>query len=87
MKTLSSRINEAIEASKAFGIDVQEMSEGWSKIKQVVHMTSPAPSELISAISSIPQLRRWDTPATPHDASACGFTDDETLVAITFPAC
>lgn len=81
----SSLIERATQAAVSHGNAILEVSEGWSKMNQVVHMRSPLTAELKLAISSIATLRYWLSPPTPHNASEEGFTDDGERVAIAFP--
>jgi hypothetical protein len=84
--TIKSKIIEAAaQAAIAHGNSIVEISEGWSKVKQVVHMREPLTDEVRGAISPIARLRHWLTEPTPHNAGAEGFTDDQEKVGITFP--
>jgi hypothetical protein len=85
MKTLSSKIDHAILIAERKGNKVAEITTGWTKVKQVVQMESPASEEILSEIAKIPFLRNWETLPTPHNKGEHGFTDDDEKVAITFP--
>lgn len=78
-------IEAAARVATSYGNCIVEVSEGWSKVKQVVHMQAPLTEEVRAAISSIAVLRHWSLEPTPHNAGEEGFTDDQEKVAITFP--
>ena len=81
----SKSIDAAAQAAVSRGNDIVEVSEGWSKVKQVVHMRAPLTDDVRAAISSIATLRHWLTEPTPHNMGEEGFTDDQEKVAIAFP--
>lgn len=81
----SSSIEAATQAAISHGNSIVEVSEGWSKVKQVVHMRAPLTAEVRAAISSIAMLRYWAAEPTPHNAGEEGFTDDQEKVSIAFP--
>lgn len=79
-------IEEVVNIAIAAGNDVSEISEGWTKIKQVVHMKgqlSKTDRDLIAAKQ--PSLRSWSTERTPHNRAEDGYTCDECCVGMTFP--
>jgi hypothetical protein len=81
----SKSIESAVQSAIAHGNSIVEVSEGWSKVKQVVHMRAPLTDEVKAAISAIATLRHWLAEPTPHNADEEGFTDDQEKVAIAFP--
>ena len=81
----SSSIEAAAQAAIAHGNNIVEISEGWSKVKQVVHMQAPLTAEVRAALSLIVMLRHWAVEPTPHNAGEDGFTDDQNKVSIVFP--
>ena len=68
----------------AGGNEVVETSEGWTKVRQVVHMRKPLTKAAREQISLLP-LRYWTTEPTPHNKAEEGFSDDVEKVAVTFP--
>ena len=63
-----------------------EISEGWSKIRQVVHMgreLSPLAKRRIEA--ELPSLRYWNAPRTPQNPGTSGFISDIDEVGLSFP--
>lgn len=86
MISKSSTIDLAINIAIANGNSVLEISEGWSKIKQVVHMRNSLDSSTRQSIlSQAPSLRYWKADPTPHNRGDEGFTSDQDQVAISFP--
>jgi hypothetical protein len=81
----SKSIEAAAQVAATHGNGIVEVSEGWSKVKQVVHMQTPLTDEVRTAISAIATLRHWLVEQTPHNAGEEGFTDDQEKVAIAFP--
>lgn len=62
-----------------------EVSEGWSKVRQVVYMAralSPLAKQRIE--SELPSLRYWTSPATPHNPATLGFICDVDNVGLAF---
>lgn len=82
---LSPAIEHAVQVAVGHGNAVTEVSEGWTKVKQVVHMRFPLNSTVRSLIATDPRLRYWSTVPTPHNKAEEGFTSDEDKVAISFP--
>jgi hypothetical protein len=83
--TNSPLIDAVIALARDEGNSVAEISTGWEKVRQVVHMTRPMSLALKDRITKEPALRFWSSQATPHDRAACGFIDDAELVSIEFP--
>lgn len=85
MRTYSARIDALLALAEAEGNAVAEISTGWEKVRQVVHMTGPMSPAVRHAGADDPGLRHWVTDATPHDRAASGFIDDAEKVSIEFP--
>ncbi|MBB5407661.1 hypothetical protein HDG34_001593 [Paraburkholderia sp. HC6.4b] len=86
MKILSPHIDHAVQIAVAAGNSVKEVSEGWSKVRQVVHMTSRMSEAVRNDIQSqIPSLRYWSSDRTPHNPAEDGFICEEYQVGLSFP--
>lgn len=86
MKFECKHIEEVVSIAKTSGNDVTEVSEGWAKVKQVVHMKGKLSDDDKNEIAiRQPILRHWSTQKTPHNVKEEGYTCDECEVAITFP--
>jgi hypothetical protein len=83
--SFSTAIDAVIALSKANGNHVVEISTGWEKVRQVVHMALPMSQALHDAVAAEDGLRFWTSDATPHNRATCGFIDDLKKVAIEFP--
>jgi hypothetical protein len=82
----SPHIARAVQIAIVAGNTVKEISEGWSKIQQVVHMTDRLPSVVCDEIQrQIPTLRYRSSDKTPHNPAEEGFVCDEYGVGISFP--
>lgn len=79
-------IEKAVHIATSGGNEVAEISEGWAKVRQVVHMRRPLTKSLRDALAVDTRLRHWSAEATPHNKAEEGFTDDNTRVAIVFPS-
>jgi hypothetical protein len=84
--TLSRAIDEAVSLAEADGNKVKEVSTGWTKVREVVHMEHPMSAQLMARLSSMAQLRGWAVEPTPQNKAEQGFTDDAEKVSISFPA-
>lgn len=82
---LSAVINKAAQMAIASGNQVSEISEGWEKVIQVVHMSRPLTDGLRATLQAEAELRYWIEEPTPHNKAEEGFTCDRDRVAITFP--
>ena len=82
---LSPIIEQSAQIAIAHGNSIEEISEGWTKVRQVVHMEKPITSDTKSLISNDKRLRYWASPGTPHNRAEEGFTCDEDNVSISFP--
>jgi hypothetical protein len=82
---LSPAIEKAAQVAIGHGNAIIEISEGWTKVKQVVHMRDPISSQVRDLISADTRLRYWSSDATPHNRAEEGFTNDDDKVALSFP--
>jgi len=79
-------IDRAVQVAVNAGNSIQEISTGWSKVKQVVHMSRPLTADVLRDIQSeVPSLRYWSSARTPHNPAEEGFTCDEDEVGLSFP--
>lgn len=86
MTIKSPHIERAVRIAVGAGNPVREVTEGWTKVHQVVHMRDvlvPALRDYIQR--EVPSLRYWSTERTPHNAPGEGFLDDEYGVGLVFP--
>lgn len=83
-RIMSSEIARAVELASAEGNEILRVSDGWTKVRQVVHMKRPLTNALRIRISLL-SLRHWTTEPTPHSSTEVGFSDDVERVALTFP--
>lgn len=83
--TYSALIDSVIDAAEAEGNHVEQVSTGWTKVREVAHMALPMSDELRARMSKKNSLRFWSSGATPHNRAAEGFTDDLEKVSISFP--
>lgn len=84
--TYSPKIDEAVGLALAAGNAVVEITTGWTKVRQVVHMRDPITEPLRIEIRKISGLRESTTTATPHNRAEDRFIDDAAGVVITFPS-
>lgn len=82
---LSPVVDKAAQTAMTYGNQIAEISEGWTKVLQVVHMSLPLSDDARASISADPELRHWVTEPTPHNKGEEGFTCDRDKVAISFP--
>lgn len=82
---LSSAIEQAANIAITHGNSIKEISEGWTKVRQVVHMRKPIGDDAKLLISSDKKLRYWSSLETPHNKAEEGFTCDRDKVSISFP--
>ncbi len=81
----SEPIRRVVVMALATGNTISEVSDGWSKVKQVVIMGKPLETAVRQAASEDPSLRYWRTAPNPHSAAEEGFTDDEAHISLAFP--
>lgn len=81
----SSTIQDIVHCEAAERNEIVEISEGWTKVKQVVHMRNPLSQSVRKTALANQALRYWSTDSTPHDKATEGFTDDTNKVSIAFP--
>lgn len=80
----SKSIEKIVHFALENGNEILEISEGWTKVNQVVHMRGPLSKE-VHEFAAREGLRHWTTDQTPHNRGEQGFTDDTEKVAISFP--
>lgn len=81
-----SKIDRVIEKAKSEGNEIESVSDGWKKVRQVFHMRADISDLLWMEITaSEPGLSSWVTEATPHNRAERGFTDDTMAIAVSFP--
>jgi hypothetical protein len=79
-------VADVVKIIEKAGNEVTEISEGWSKINQVVHVKKKlSESEREQIELAQPNLRYWETERTPHNYAEEGYTCDICHVGITFP--
>ncbi|MEI7256766.1 hypothetical protein RF240_17965 [Dickeya dadantii] len=84
--TKSPYIDHAIDLSLAEGNLVQEISNGWSNLEQVIFFSKKMSPELrVKIKSEVPTLRYFSTDRTPHNKADEGFICDEYKVAVSYP--
>lgn len=86
MKIQSVSIASAVQIAIEEGNAVKEISDGWTKVSQVVHMTekmSPVARQRIEL--EVPTLRYWESVATPQNPATEGFISDQDKVGLSFP--
>ncbi len=81
----SKSIEDVVQQSLADGNSVVEVSEGWTKVRQVVYMRLPMAEATRKRFADNPSLRYWLAEPTPHNRAEEGFTDDVDKVSIAFP--
>lgn len=83
---LASPTIEAIARNAiADGNAIAEISEGWSKMKQVVHMRDPLDAALRSQLTADSSLHYCLVEPSPHNQAEECFTDEAERVSISFP--
>lgn len=86
MSIQCNHVQRVLDLAVEDGNSVVQVSEGWEKVRQVVHMQSRLSEKVRREVEAVqPQLRAWSTKRTPHNAAEEGFTCDECKVAISFP--
>lgn len=86
MKIQSVSIASAVQIAVEEGNAVKEISEGWTKVDQVIHMADKMSSNTRRRIEhEVPALRYWDSAATPQNPAAEGFITDQDKVGLSFP--
>lgn len=85
LMTHSFIINIAAEEACLNGNEIMDISEGWSKVRQVLHMRDPLDDATRIALSANEHLRHWTIDPTPHNSAEEGYTDDLEKIAISFP--
>lgn len=86
MKIHCVHIEAVVNIASGEGNGIREISEGWTKVKQVVHMQKPLSTSVKGEVGrQQPSLRYWTSEKTPHNAAEDGFTCDVCKVGISFP--
>lgn len=86
MAIMSPHIDRAVQIAIEAGNSVKEISEGWSKVRQVVHMASRLTAAVRDDIQrQAPSLRYWSAERTPHNLAEEGFVCDAFQVGLSFP--
>ncbi|GAB2576716.1 hypothetical protein ISP15_17985 [Dyella jejuensis] len=86
MKIQSVSIASAVQIAIEEGNAVKEISEVWTKVNQVVHMTGKMSAATRLRIKSeVPALRHWESAATPQNPAIEGFMSDQDKVGLSFP--
>jgi hypothetical protein len=83
--TNSDAISEAVASAIRDGNNIREISTGWGKMNEVVHMNKPQSQALRAILLADVRLKAWDSTATPHSSAEDGYTDAENKVSISFP--
>jgi hypothetical protein len=84
--TTSISVLRAVEIAIEEGNALAEISEGWSGIRQVVHLATELSALTRQRIESeVPSLRYWRSPGTPHNPATCGFVSDDDGTGLSFP--
>lgn len=82
----SAPVLRAVEIAIEEGNILAEISEGWSRTCQVVHMERELSALARQRIESeVPSLRYWRSPGTPHNLATCGFISDDDGTGLSFP--
>ena len=86
MTIKSPHIDHAVQIAIKAGNSVKEISEGWSRVQQVVHMTCGLSEVVRDDIQrQVPSLRYWSADRTPHNPAEEGFICDIYHVGLSFP--
>ena len=82
----SPHIERAVQIATNAANSIKEISEGWSKVQQVVHMTGKLTLAVRNEIQQqVPSLRYWSANRTPHNPAEEGFICDTYQVGLSFP--
>lgn len=82
----SAAIRRAATIALEEGNALAELSNGWSRASQVLHMAKELSVRARQRIESeLPSLRFWSSPATPHNPATRGFICDVAKVGLSFP--
>lgn len=79
-------ISEAAQIAIEEGNVIEEISEGWTRVNQVVHMRNKMSLTVRERIQrEVPSLRYCVSKRTPHSPPTEGFISDTDNVGISFP--
>lgn len=86
MTTNSPHIDCAVQIAISDGNSIKEISDGWSKVKQIVYMNRKLTPLVRNEINRrVPSLRYWVADRTPHNAAEEGYICDDYQVGLSFP--
>jgi len=86
MKIECIHIEDLIQIVNLSHSDIKDVSKGWSKVKQVVHMKKKLSNGQREKIAEEkPSLNHWVSKKTPHNPAEEGYTCNSCNVAIAFP--
>jgi hypothetical protein len=81
----SPMIQAIVRDATASGNAVAEISEGWTRMKQVIYMRDPLTSTLRMRLSADSSLHYCLVEPSPHNRAEECFTDEAESVSISFP--
>lgn len=85
-KIASQSIQNAVALAIAHSNELDQITEGWTQVKQVVFMKKKLSVDARAAIAQAePTLVFWETAGTPHNRPECGFEDNVEEVVLAFP--
>jgi hypothetical protein len=86
MTIKSPYIDHAVQIAIGSDNSIREVSEGWSKVQQVVQMANRLTVAVRDEIQrQVPSLRYWSANRTPHNPAEEGFICDTYQVGLSFP--
>lgn len=86
MNIASPFIAKAVELALEDGNSVETVSDGWTRVKQVVHLKGMLSPQLRSMIAEqVPSLRYWSAERTPQNPASEGFICEHFGVGLSFP--
>ncbi|AWH87773.1 hypothetical protein [Limnobaculum parvum] len=82
----SPSISHALVIAVSAGNRVKEVSDSWSKVEMVIHMSDVLTSDVRRTIEKEePSLRYWSIEEEPDNPASEGFICDEYHVELSFP--
>lgn len=86
MKITSEAIFEAVQIAEREGLVRIEVSKGWTKARQVVHMGGRLSASIREQIErELPELRYWKAGRTPQNSGTEGYICEKDGVGLAFP--
>ncbi len=77
--------SNAISICKGFGVDIKEVSTGWSSAKVVVDMAGKLSKEMREKIENAePELEYWIYKGSPHNQADEGFKCNRCGTVVSF---